>query len=158
MNGSLGRSFPLALLYLTAACGSRESAEQAHAAVQVGMSLTEVIKASFVVQPDDRQVYLSDADCRFQVGRLSGRPYMMVNRKGKRTRCDFARPDEEVFFADNAELIAAVVLREPEFSPISKVLVFVNDGSGTGDGNAFEVQFNESGEVSYVGALEFMDF
>lgn len=83
---------------------------------------------------------------------------MMVNRKGKPTSCDFARPDEEVFFADNAELIAAVVLRESEFSPIGKVEVFVNDGSGTGDGNSFEVQFSESGKVSYVGALIFIDF
>jgi hypothetical protein len=122
------------------------------------MSLKEVIEASFVDQPNDRHVFLYDADCRLQVGRLSGRPYMMVNRREERPICDFARPDEKVFFADNAELIAAVALRESGFSPIGKVEVFVSDGSGTADGYAFEVQFNGSGEVSYVGALEFRDF
>jgi hypothetical protein len=122
------------------------------------MSLSEAIAASFSHQPPERHAIAWDLECRFQVGIGSGPPHLWVHRARKGRLCDFARPDEELSYANNSDLLSAFARREAEFAPMEMVEIWISDGSPFGDGNAFQVQLDRSGKIAFVGPLEFRDF
>ena len=152
--------FSVALLaVLLLSCGSRESVLCAHAAVKPGMTVVDVVGASFNCQPADRYVLISPTPCpSFQVSRWRGKSEMRIYGSGRGSDCPYPGPYEQLDFPDDASLLGALAEQAVVLPVVSSLDVWLTQDMFLDAGNSFQVKFDEDGKVISRGPIKFSDF